>query len=77
MREGATRNLEECLKMEYGMACRMMETPDFLEGVRSVIVDKVRCVCACMVFICWLVGWLVGLASKSFGKRHVGIGTIR
>lgn len=41
MREGASKTIRECLEMEYRIGCRMMENPDFIEGVRSVIVDKV------------------------------------
>ncbi|OQS04367.1 3-hydroxyisobutyryl-CoA hydrolase [Thraustotheca clavata] len=40
MREGATKNAAECFQMEFRMATRMMENPDFFEGVRSVIIDK-------------------------------------
>lgn len=42
MRQGAVKNCAECFQMEYRMATRMMENPDFFEGVRSVIVDKDR-----------------------------------
>lgn len=42
MRQGAGKNCAECFQMEYRMATRMMENPDFFEGVRSVIVDKDR-----------------------------------
>lgn len=42
MRQGAVKNCEECFQMEYRVASRMMENPDFFEGVRSVIVDKDR-----------------------------------
>ncbi|OQR87821.1 3-hydroxyisobutyryl-CoA hydrolase [Achlya hypogyna] len=40
MREGATKTAAECFQMEFRMATRMMENPDFFEGVRSVIIDK-------------------------------------
>ncbi|KDO32272.1 hypothetical protein SPRG_02751 [Saprolegnia parasitica CBS 223.65] len=40
MREGATKSAAECFQMEFRMATRMMENPDFFEGVRSVIIDK-------------------------------------
>ncbi|TYZ57642.1 hypothetical protein PybrP1_003394 [[Pythium] brassicae (nom. inval.)] len=42
MRQGAGKNCAECFQMEYRMATRMLENPDFFEGVRSVIVDKDR-----------------------------------
>lgn len=42
MRQGAVKNCAECFQMEYRIATRMMENPDFFEGVRSVIVDKDR-----------------------------------
>ncbi|DAZ97953.1 TPA: hypothetical protein N0F65_006378 [Lagenidium giganteum] len=42
MRQGAIKSCEECFQMEYRVASRMMENPDFFEGVRSVIVDKDR-----------------------------------
>lgn len=42
MRQGAVKTCAECFQMEYRMATRMMENPDFFEGVRSVIVDKDR-----------------------------------
>jgi enoyl-CoA hydratase/carnithine racemase len=42
MREGANKNAQECFVMEYRIASRMMENPDFFEGVRAVIIDKDR-----------------------------------
>ncbi|KAG3217176.1 hypothetical protein PC129_g11987 [Phytophthora cactorum] len=42
MRQGAVKMCAECFQMEYRMATRMMENPDFFEGVRSVVVDKDR-----------------------------------
>ncbi|CEG37157.1 mitochondrial 3-hydroxyisobutyryl-hydrolase [Plasmopara halstedii] len=42
MRQGAGKTYAECFQMEYRIATRMMENPDFFEGVRSVVVDKDR-----------------------------------
>ncbi|ETI40341.1 hypothetical protein F441_14136 [Phytophthora nicotianae CJ01A1] len=42
MRQGAVKTCAECFQMEYRIATRMMENPDFFEGVRSVVVDKDR-----------------------------------
>ncbi|CAH0482262.1 unnamed protein product [Peronospora belbahrii] len=42
MRQGAVKTYAECFQMEYRVATRMMENPDFFEGVRSVVVDKDR-----------------------------------
>ncbi|ETW07394.1 hypothetical protein H310_01919 [Aphanomyces invadans] len=40
MREGANKTIDECFQMEYRLATRFMESQDFFEGVRAVIVDK-------------------------------------
>ncbi len=37
---GKDKSLEECLEMEKNMAIHFMDTPDFYEGVRAVLVDK-------------------------------------
>ena len=43
LREGARKGtLRECLNMEYGIARTMMSGQDFFEGVRALLVDKVR-----------------------------------
>ncbi|KAI9918634.1 hypothetical protein PsorP6_011889 [Peronosclerospora sorghi] len=42
MCQGAVKTYAECFQMEYWMATRMMENPDFFEGVRAVVVDKDR-----------------------------------
>ncbi|CAI5745804.1 unnamed protein product [Peronospora destructor] len=42
MRQGAVKTYAECFQMEYRIATRMLENPDFYEGVRSVVVDKDR-----------------------------------
>jgi len=39
---GATMTLRGCLDMEFHAARRMLEAPDFREGVRAVVVDKDR-----------------------------------
>ncbi|WP_412057877.1 enoyl-CoA hydratase/isomerase family protein [Bartonella sp. DGB2] len=40
MRQSANLSLEECLKMEYRIACRFLQEHNFYEGVRAVLVDK-------------------------------------
>lgn len=40
LRRAKTMTLPECLKMEYRMACRILENKEFYEGVRAVLVDK-------------------------------------
>ncbi|KAF4530598.1 hypothetical protein B566_EDAN006804 [Ephemera danica] len=37
---GATKNLKECLEMEYRMTQRFVAGHDFYEGVRSVLIDR-------------------------------------
>lgn len=37
---GATQDLATCLKMEYRLVNHFLNTPDFMEGVRAVIIDK-------------------------------------
>lgn len=39
---GATISLHDALRMEYHAAQRMLQLPDFREGVRAVVVDKDR-----------------------------------
>jgi enoyl-CoA hydratase len=39
-REGKLYDFDGCMKMEFRIACRMAEKPDFREGVRAVIIDK-------------------------------------
>jgi enoyl-CoA hydratase len=41
-RRGSTLTLEECLEMEYQLAIRVCKTPEFLEGVRAMVIDKDR-----------------------------------
>ncbi len=40
IRSGKTLSFEDCMRMEYRMASRILQGKDFYEGVRSVIVDK-------------------------------------
>ncbi len=42
MRRGAESTLEECLARELEVAVRISAAPDFVEGVRAVLVDKDR-----------------------------------
>jgi enoyl-CoA hydratase len=41
-RRGAGLSLDQCLEMEYQLAVRVCRTPEFLEGVRAMVVDKDR-----------------------------------
>jgi enoyl-CoA hydratase len=38
--EGAARNFDDCMGMEYRMVNRIMQGQDFFEGVRALIIDK-------------------------------------
>ena len=40
MGEGATLDFESCQRMEYRIMARMMEAPDFYEGVRTALIEK-------------------------------------
>lgn len=40
IRSGCTLAFDDCMAMEFRMACRILEGHDFYEGVRAVIVDK-------------------------------------
>lgn len=35
-------SLERCLEMEYRISATFLDTPDFVEGIRAVIIDKDR-----------------------------------
>ena len=38
--EGATRNFDDCMRMEWRMASRVIRGHDFYEGTRAVVIDK-------------------------------------
>ena len=40
IRSGATLEIDDCLKMEYRIASRILSGHDFYEGVRAVLIDK-------------------------------------
>ena len=40
LREGATLDFEDCMKMEFRLVRRFMRGHDFYEGVRAALVDK-------------------------------------
>src|SRR5690606_13527556 len=40
LRAGALLDFEDCMRLEYRLACRFMEGHDFFEGVRAVVIDK-------------------------------------
>lgn len=40
MRQGAQKNLDDCMRMELRMVSRVAAGNDFYEGVRAVLVDK-------------------------------------
>lgn len=40
IRAGRTLSFDDSMRMEYRMACRILQGHDFYEGVRAVIVDK-------------------------------------
>ena len=42
VRQGAGRTLEDCLQAELAMTRRATRHPDFLEGIRAMVVDKDR-----------------------------------
>jgi enoyl-CoA hydratase len=42
IRAGAGRTLRQCLEAEFALACRIAPHPEFIEGVRAMVVDKDR-----------------------------------
>ncbi|EGC36316.1 hypothetical protein DICPUDRAFT_77995 [Dictyostelium purpureum] len=40
IKEGAAKSLEECFFMEFRLAIRSLSNNEFIEGVRSVVIDK-------------------------------------
>ena len=42
IRTGASRSLRECLAAELALTLSVTAHPDFIEGVRAVLVDKDR-----------------------------------
>ena len=42
VREGAHRNLEQCLVAEFALVQHVTRHPDFAEGVRAMVIDKDR-----------------------------------
>lgn len=42
LQEGAGKSLEDCLRMELSLCLNILNTHDFYEGVRAVVVDKDR-----------------------------------
>lgn len=42
LREGQNLSMKECLQMEYRIACRMMNNPDFYTGVDAMVISKSR-----------------------------------
>lgn len=42
LQQSAKRDLRETLMMDYHLACRFLESNDFSEGVRAMLIDKTR-----------------------------------
>lgn len=40
MQQGLHLTFDEAMKQEYRIACRFLETNDFFEGIRAIIIDK-------------------------------------
>lgn len=40
IRQAETMDFNTCLRMEYRLMTRLLETPDFYEGVRAALIDK-------------------------------------
>jgi enoyl-CoA hydratase len=40
MQRGAKNDFAECLRIEFRLASRILDNPDYYEGVRAVVIDK-------------------------------------
>ena len=40
MREGGSLGFEQAMALEFRIVSRMLDNPDFYEGVRAVVIDK-------------------------------------
>ncbi|KZM48887.1 enoyl-CoA hydratase/isomerase family protein [Labrenzia sp. OB1] len=40
MQRGAQLSFDDCMRLEYRILCRILQSEDFFEGIRAVLVDK-------------------------------------